>query len=343
MVCAPMTEGDAFTPMTPAGAPPAAPVAAKPAGPSKRVIFLRRSASAVFLWALLLGVLVSGRPICYFLLIGSTGMAGLWEFYGMLDNKRLPNFRIFGLICAAIFFIVNFYSLGVNDSLLRSDSYVLVAGANKYENAVRSNNYEMAVLLVFLLGVFGRQLFTRARENIPPLETMAYTIFGLLYVPWLFNFITKIIFLVPRDAHGGLMGQYYVLYLIAVAKFSDMGAYLTGSLIGKHKMVPHISPGKTWEGFGGALAWSLLASYGLRALMPVKLGLLSFIDATVLGLTLSVAAVIGDLAESILKRGLNMKDSGKLLPGIGGVLDLIDSLLFTAPLLFFYLRWLIPG
>lgn len=137
------------------------------------------------------------------------------------------------------------------------------------------------------------------------------------------------------------MGQYYVLYLIAVSKFSDMGAYITGSLIGKHKMVLHISPGKTWEGFGGALAFSLLISFGLRALMPVKLGLLRPVDLLVLGLGLSVAAVIGDLAESILKRGTGVKDSGKLLPGIGGMLDLIDSLLFTAPLLFFYLRWFV--
>ena len=333
-----MTEGEAATP---APLPTPATAAAKPAA-SKRVVFLRRSFSAVALWTLLFAVLLSGKPICYFLLIGCTGMAGLWEFYGMLDNKRLPNFRVFGLLCAALFFLVNFYSLGADDGLFRSNSYLVATGSNPYQTALRSNNYEMGVLLVFLLGVFGRQLFTRARENIPPVETMAYTTFGLLYVPWLFNFITKIIFLVPRDAHGGLGGQYYVLYLIAVAKFSDMGAYLTGSLIGRHKMVPHISPGKTWEGFGGALAFSLLISYGLRALLPVKLGLLSYADATVLGLVLSVAAVIGDLAESILKRGLGVKDSGKLLPGIGGVLDLIDSLLFTAPLLFFYLRWLIP-
>ena len=199
----------------------------------------------------------------------------------------------------------------------------------------------VAVLLIFLLGVFGRQLFTHASENIPPLETMAYTVFGLLYAPWLFNFIAKIIYLIPRNPDGGLAGQYYVLYLIFVAKFSDMGAYLVGSLIGKHKMVPHISPGKTWEGFGGALAFSLLASFGLKALMPGKLSLFSALDLLIMGLVLSVAAVIGDLAESILKRSMGVKDSGKLLPGIGGVLDLIDSLLFTAPLLFFYLRFVV--
>lgn len=306
-----MTEGEAIR----------NPITAVPVPKSKRAVFLRRLSSAVALWALLFGVLISGKPVAYFLLCAGMGMGGLWEFYGMLDHDHRPNFKLFGMICAGIFFVGSFYVLERRGS-----------------EAV-ANNFEVAVLLIFLLGVFGRQLFTRASENIPPLETMAYTVFGLMYVPWLFNFISKIIYLVPRSPEGGLMGQYYVLYLIAVAKFSDMGAYLTGSLIGKHKMVPHISPGKTWEGFGGALAFSLLASYGLRYLMPVKLSLLRPLDLFILGLGLSVAAVIGDLAESILKRGTGVKDSGKLLPGIGGVLDLIDSLLFTAPLLFFYLRW----
>jgi phosphatidate cytidylyltransferase len=312
MVRGAMIEGDAI-----AGS--ASPVAPARPGPTKRAIFVRRLTSAVILWSVLLGTVLSRSPFCYSLLISAFGMAGLWEFYGMLDHKPVPNFKIFGMICAGIYFILSFWVLNLT-------------GVTNL-----SNNFEMAVLLIFLLGVFGRQLFTRARENIPPLETMAYTVFGLLYVPWLFNFIAKIVYLVPHGRDGGLMGQYYVLYLIAVTKFSDMGAYLTGSVIGRHKMVPHISPSKTWEGFGGALAFSLLISYGLRALMPEKLGLLRFVDATVLGLTLSVAAVIGDLAESILKRSTGVKDSGKMLPGIGGVLDLIDSLLFTAPLLFFYL------
>lgn len=301
----------------------APPAPAAPPARSRGQVFVRRLLSAVLLWALLFGVLLSGQPIGYFLLNASLGMLGLWEFYRMLDNRQLPSFRLFGMICAAIFFIGSFYSLEHS-----------LPGAN-------SGNFEMAVLLIFLLGVFGRQLFTHASENIPPLETMAYTVFGLLYAPWLFNFIAKIIYLIPRNPDGGLAGQYYVLYLIFVAKFSDMGAYLVGSLIGKHKMVPHISPGKTWEGFGGALAFSLLASFGLKALMPGKLSLFSALDLLIMGLVLSVAAVIGDLAESILKRSMGVKDSGKLLPGIGGVLDLIDSLLFTAPLLFFYLRFVV--
>jgi len=103
-------------------------------------------------------------------------------------------------------------------------------------------------------------------------------------------------------------------------------------------MVPHISPKKTWEGFAGALFFSLLASWGMLSLMPGHLSLLTRTHATVLGLLLGFAAVVGDLAESIIKRSTGVKDSGNFLPGIGGALDLIDSLLFTAPLLFFYLR-----
>ena len=97
---------------------------------------------------------------------------------------------------------------------------------------------------------------------------MAYTLFGLLYVLWLFNFITKIVYVAPWSPTGAVTGQFYCLYLIAMTKFSDMGAYLTGSLIGAPSNDPHISPKKTWEGFGGALVFSLLASLELVRLMP---------------------------------------------------------------------------
>jgi phosphatidate cytidylyltransferase len=183
-------------------------------------------------------------------------------------------------------------------------------------------------------------MFYRLRDD-EPLQTMAYTLFGLLYVIWLFNFMTKLIYVTPRTIDGHVTGQFYCLYLVAVTKFSDMGAYLVGSMIGRHQMIPHISPKKTWEGFVGALALSSLASVGLVKLMPDRLSALSLTDAIVLGLLLGFAAVIGDLAESIIKRSTGVKDSGNFFPGIGGALDLIDSLLFTAPLLYFYLRLIV--
>ena len=194
-----------------------------------------------------------------------------------------------------------------------------------------------------MLVVFGRQMFQKMRD-ISPLETMAYTVFGLLYVPWMFSFVTKIIFLLPRDAvTGHVTGHWYVLWLIVVTKFSDMGAYVTGSVIGKHPLIPHISPKKTWEGFFGAIAFSVGGACGMLALIPQKLPILDQGDAVVLGIGLGFAAIIGDLAESIIKRNCDVKDSGSMLPGIGGALDLIDSILFTAPLLFFYLRFVEDG
>ncbi|HWB59334.1 MAG TPA: phosphatidate cytidylyltransferase [Chthoniobacteraceae bacterium] len=284
---------------------------------SKRLTFFYRLSSTIALWTVALWIIFSGYEFGFFLLIGTIGMVALWEFYTMLDNKKLPNFKIIGMICGGIFICGSFY-------------YFSRAGS------MQSYDFEAAVLVVFMLVVFARQMFQLTRD-ISPLETMAFTLFGLLYVLWLFNFTTKIVYVAPR-VDGRVAGQFYVLYLIVVTKFSDMGAYVTGSLFGKHLLIPHISPKKTWEGFFGALAFSLMGSYALRAIMSTKLALISYLDATALGLVLGFAAIIGDLAESIIKRSCDVKDSGHVLPGIGGTLDLIDSLLFTAPLLFFYMQ-----
>src|ERR1700736_276839 len=285
---------------------------------TRRSIFIPRFISTVVLWSIALLIAFSGHEIFFWLLISAFGLIALLEFYRMLDHAHLPNFKIIGLICGAIMLAGSFHYFST------------IGPAGSYD-------FEVAVLLFFLLTVFGRQMFARLRHD-EPLQTMAYTLFGLLYVLWLFNFTTKILYLTPRSPRGVVTGQFYVLYLIAVTKFSDMGAYLTGGAIGRHLMSPQISAKKTWEGFFGALVLALLCSLMLFKLMPAHLSELTWTNATVLGLLLGVGAVIGDLAESIVKRSTGVKDSGGLLPGIGGALDLIDSLLFTAPLLFFYLR-----
>ena len=286
-----------------------------------KLTFLFRFASTIAMWSIALAIIFSGYELAFFGLIAAFGLLMLWEFYGMLDHKGLPNFKITAMICGAIMLCGSFYYFST------------VGPAQSYD-------FEMTCLLGFLLTVFARQMFESLRDD-APLRTMAYTLFGLLYVLWLFNFVTKIVYVMPRASDGAVTGQFYALYLIVITKFSDMGAYLTGSVVGKHMMVPHISPKKTWEGFAGALFFSLLASWGMFKLMPGHLSALNWTHATILGLLLGFAAVIGDLAESIVKRSTGVKDSGNFLPGIGGALDLIDSLLFTAPLLFFYLRLVI--
>jgi phosphatidate cytidylyltransferase len=294
---------------------------AEPNTVTPRSVFILRFLTTIALWSVALIIAFSGHELAFYALVSAFGLIALWEFYRMLDHRGLPNFKITGLICGAVMLVGSFYY------------FARMGPAHSYD-------FEVAVLVFFLLTVFARQMFARLRHD-EPLQTMAYTLFGLLYVLWLFNFITKIFYLMPRSSTGAVTGQFYCLYLIAVTKFSDMGAYLTGRVVGRHLMVPHISAKKTWEGFLGAIIFALLCSLALFKLMPGHLSVLTWTHATILGLLLGFAAVVGDLAESIIKRSTGVKDSGNLLPGIGGALDLLDSLLFTAPLLFFYLRLVI--
>jgi phosphatidate cytidylyltransferase len=244
------------------------------------------------------------------------GLTGLWEYFRTKQSGTRCS--AFGMPCAS--FIGSFF--------LRTNSQTA------------AYDFENIVLLVFLFGVIARQMF-RATGKTAPLETMAYTLFGLLYVAWLFNFMIKIIYVIPRTPQGATLGQFYALYLVVVTKFADMGAYLVGSRIGRHHMMAHISPSKTWEGFVGSLIFAVAASCLLIVVMHQHLAWLNLLHGTILGLLIGFGATIGDLGESIIKRSTGVKDSGALLPGIGGMLDLIDSLLFTAPILFFYLRFLV--
>jgi phosphatidate cytidylyltransferase len=283
--------------------------------------FYRRLVSAVAMWVIALIGVFSGNETIFILVIGAMGMGGLWEYFRMIEKSGTRCFTAFGMACGAASFIGSYFALRTNSLTAAYD-------------------FEDIVLLVFLFGVFARQMF-RPTVKTAPLETMAYTLFGLLYVAWLFNFVTKIVYVIPRTAQGAILGQFYVLYLIVVTKFADMGAYLVGSRIGRHHMMQHISPSKTWEGFFASLVFAVAASWLLIFLMPKHLAWLNFFHGTILGLLIAVTAVVGDLGESIIKRSTGVKDSGALLPGIGGLLDLIDSLLFTAPLLYFYLRFLV--
>src|SRR5262245_17240721 len=233
-------------------------VQTKPA--TSRGVFILRFGSTIALWTVALLIAFSGFELAFWGLISAFGLISLWEFYGMLDQRGLPNFKLAAMICGAAMLCGSFY-------------YFSHFGlANSYE-------FETAMLLLFLLTVITRQMFARLRED-EPLQSMAYTLFGLLYVLWLFNFMTKILYVVPRSETGAVMGQFYCLYLITITKFSDMGAYLTGSLIGRHPIIPHISPKKTWEGFFGALGFSLLVSVEFIKLLTVSMVVLKWTDDT---------------------------------------------------------------
>ena len=197
-----------------------------------------------------------------------------------------------------------------------------------------SASVALAVLVIFTLQVFKKS------DGTLSISAVSATLLGVFYVPFLSAFISALIYVTPRDSQGLLTGHFYLLYLAAVTKFSDCGAYVVGSLFGKHPMIPHISPKKTWEGFAGALLIPSFISWLMFKLLPSQLSLIGSDErALMLGFCIAAVAVVGDLAESLVKRATGTKDSGHFIPGIGGALDLVDSLLFTGPLLYLYLRY----
>ncbi|MBS0658882.1 MAG: CDP-archaeol synthase [Verrucomicrobia bacterium] len=289
----------------------------------KRETFRKRSVSTICLWTAVIVTLAIGWAPGVLLFLALISLAGLYEFYRMLECGGLACDRKAGMTLGVIFFAAGMPLLA------------------KF-GPVYSYEFELGFLSCALLAIGIRQLAVAEAPHPGSVASIAHTFLGLLYVAWLMNFLAKIFYLAPQPpVAGGPSGVFYVFYLLVVTKFSDMGAYLLGSAIGKHKMIPRISPGKTWEGFAGALLASVIASVVLVACWPAALKPITLLHSIGLGLVLSLAAVLGDLMESLIKRGACIKDSGALLPGIGGVLDLLDSVLFTAPLFYIYLRFTI--
>ncbi len=278
----------------------------------------RRTLSTVVLWTAVLGILVSGWDIGFGLFVVAAGTLALWEFFTLLEHKGIRSFKKSGAFCGALFLF---------------GSWLILSRRAPF---VEPHVFEMVCGLGFLLGILSRQVFDRTQAT--PVVTMAVTLFGMLYVPWLFNYVSYIKYL-PETAGTG---QFLILFLLIVTKITDIGAYLVGKNFGRHKLLPEVSPKKTWEGFAGGLAAAVLTSWLLALLLPKQLGAISPQAAPILGLVIAVVSVVGDLAESVVKRDTASKDSGTLIPGIGGALDLIDSILFTAPVLYLYLH-LKPG
>ncbi len=241
------------------------------------------------------------------------------EFYQLMAAGGVANFRGYGTLgCVALVFITWF-------------------------SGVRGDNgtWDAVVLFLVTIGIFIRQF--PQKDNPHPLRTIGGTLFGILYIGLLWNFLTKLLlFGRPPEFAAPIYwpGRWLLLYAVFAAKFTDIGAYLVGCSCGRHKLIPRISPGKSWEGvFGGLLVGVLVGTlfiWGLRGVLA-PFGL-TWARAIPLGACLSVCGVVGDLTESLFKRAANVKDSGGVVPGMGGLLDVLDSILFTAPGVYLFLR-----
>ncbi len=299
-----------------------APTPAPAPATSKSVVFGRRLISFTILWTIVLVAMFSGNKFLsegvFVVLMTAFSACGAAEFYDMVRKRGMACFKSWGLIGAV--------------SLTIGTYLHLTGHLGIYDTPARVNDFETSFLILFVLGLCLCQFFSRTNPD--GMQAISTTLFGLMYVPWLLNFIQKINYFPGLNGQG----QYYLLYFILITKFTDTGAYVVGSLIGKHKMIPRISPAKTWEGFAGAIVVAVLASLVFTHFLGDKMAGMKWTHAIILGVILSLGAVVGDLIESLFKREAGVKDSGKYFPGIGGILDLLDSLLFNAPIMYLYLR-----
>lgn len=283
------------------------------AAPSKLQVFFSRLRSTIFLWVIIGSALV----LQYEWLMA--GMVAAFGFLTLLEYLRMEDADAGGRALRR-------FALGL------SIAYWTTALASVLTRHLQHPWWLDTLLPVAAVqGAFCLTL-SRHLEGRDTLFRVFNMVFATIYTTAMFGFMLRLLYFngTPRSIN-------HMLLVIAVAKFTDMGAYVVGSLFGRHKMIPHISPAKTWEGFVGAFIFGYLATFLLMHFGAAQLRPLTWGHAFALSTAMSLASVVGDLSESILKRCHHLKDTGHNLPGIGGILDLTDSLLFAAPLAYFYL------
>jgi len=230
---------------------------------------------------------------------------GLWEFYTIsLLGDNQPQ-KVIGIIMGALVFI----------------AFALIA--MDLQNAMILLFFLPLIYLVFVIELF--------RKNKNPFRNIAFTLLGIVYVALPFALLN----LIAVRSTNGVYEPRILIGILLILWASDTGAYLVGSRIGKRKLFERISPKKSWEGsFGGAVL-SLIAAYVNTRMFPVFPSGNWFVIAFLI----VIMGTFGDLVESLYKRSKNVKDSGAILPGHGGILDRFDSLILASPFIYTYLEW----
>ncbi len=248
--------------------------------------------------------------------------------------SSLPYFFV-ALAVVAVFIGLNeFYNLAAKVGYNAHNGLGYLAGLGLLACFV-FNRLELvvAVMAALVICAFALQL-RKPDEMETALAAVAATVLGVVYVALLAGFLVGVR-MVEDTPHTAKLASKLLTTFFALVIFTDTGAYIAGRMLGRNKLAPRISPGKTVEGFIGGL----FAAIGVGAACKyIFFPELSLIHALVLGGLIGLIGPIGDLAESMLKRGSDVKDSGTIMPGHGGMLDRVDSVLFCAPLLYYYWR-----
>jgi len=248
-----------------------------------------------------------------FLLIAALAFgAGLFEFFILTKKLELKADASIAYLGAAAFFVAFLF-----DAPAKAPDFLILSVA------------------IFLIAVLITQTFRFQKDFSKMLTGIGVTVLGVLYIAFLGGFIVSMRVgfentLVP------FLSTKLLAFFFCVVMGADVGAYYVGKNFGKHKLIPTISPNKTWEGVIGGLVLSsvfaALASAWFFPELPYKFSI-------PLAIVMSLIGVFGDLAESAMKRGSDAKDAASILPGHGGLLDRLDSLLFNAPILYYFARF----
>ncbi len=241
----------------------------------------------------------------FLIVLSAFTIGGLYEFFYLIKKKGIPIYSYTGIMVGVLIPISTFFQFQP------------------------TKGWELLFIVILLLTIFMMQLMRR--ENSNAIVGISTTLFGILYVAWLLSFVVRIRFLMP-----GVDGLKLLGFVLIVTKAGDVGALVFGSAFGKHPLLPRISPNKTIEGSVGSFVFSMGAAFLSSSFIPDIFGF-SLWQILIVGFVIGGLGQLGDLSESLIKRDCNVKDSGKMLPAMGGVLDLIDSVLFTVPVYYFFM------
>ncbi len=274
--------------------------------------FITRTLTGIVFVAVLIGG-ICFHPYLFALVFAIITGASLWEFYGLIrKNDETVVHKLIATVGGVYLFLSCF----------------------AYAYNMASSKVFLPYLLFILYSFIG-ELYYKASD---PIKNWAYLFLGQLYCAGSFSLLN---FIMSASDESGVAGFNYILVLsmFVFVWVNDTGAFLVGSAIGKHRLFERISPKKSWEGFWGGMLFAMLFSLGFAYIDP-SVSRLAWLGLSVV---IVLFGTLGDLVESLLKRTLGVKDSGKLLPGHGGMLDRFDSILMAIPAAYIYFRMFIQN
>ncbi len=265
------------------------------------------------LWGipLLTAIIWFGEP-WFTVLIIIWGILAVFEFYRLVAAAKVSPLTYFGLIWTLLF-------------ILSRNSDLLSSLKPHFDLNLLTPLLLTSAVMLSLIWLLRRAQKERAFSG------WAWTMAGILYVGWLLGYLVAL--------RGLDDGRNWVFFALFTTFASDTAAFFTGRALGRHHLAPQISPGKTWEGTIGGIIGAIIVSLFFVLTTPLTLHL-NWGQARLLGISVSIVSQLGDLVESLFKRNMEAKDSGRLFPGHGGVLDRMDSIVFAGVVVYYYAIWI---